>query len=808
MSQRLPASTVSTTAVHPTMHRILAAALAAFLSVSLLVAQGVDPVGRVHPNAMPLANVQTLAVAALDRATIALEDEQRQQNGQPARYAMPFPVNADPTTHGTWEQLDADWSLWRLRVQAPDASHVNLGFSAFSLPRGARLMVYSSDYTSIVRPFDASDQSPSGQLWTPVVRTAEIVVEVYVLTADRRQVRLDLVHVGSGYRFFGAGPSALGLDGSGTCNIDVACPQGLPWVNEIPAIAALSSGGSIFCTGFMVNNTALDGRNYLMTAHHCGVTAGFAPSLVAYWNYEESTCGGSGAPLTQFNTGSTLRASFAASDFTLVELTNAPNPAWGVSYAGWNRGTGNSPSTNATGIHHPSGDSKKISFETAPTFVTSWGGGVTPGDSTHVIVVDWDQGVTEPGSSGSPLFDQNHRVIGQLHGGGSACGNNNPDWYGRFAYSWNGGGTAGTRLSNWLDPLSTGATVLNTFVPIIASATSYGVGCYTSRASFAQTFSPNLFDLGGTATTTNVIRFVPTATGYTIQAGPDSWFTPSSPNLALGDEALATLNLPFTFTFPGGSTNVVRMCSNGYVWMNGTSTGIDPSPTFPELCNGVARHAPFWMNLNPTFGTTHFDVDPGNNAVYLTWQNVFGFPGGAAPGNTFQMVLRSDNSVEYRYRQIANQLNLMLTGWSRGAALFPPNIDISVAMPFEVGLDLNPLSFTAVNRPIVGTTQTLNLGNITNPLQSIGLTLIGFASHPVPPNLVFLGAPDCFLHVQAAVIDAYLVGGATQPWQLAIPNSPALSGSHVFAQGGLLQNGVNPFGLLTSNGVDLLLGTQ
>lgn len=788
------------------MLRTVAAALAAVL-YSPLLAQGIDPVGRVHPNAMPLAGVQALAVPALDRAAIVLEDAQRHQNGQPARYAIPFPVTASATSHGTWEQL-GDWSLWRLRIQAPEASHVNLGFSTFHLPPSARFMIYSSDYTSIVRPFDASDHSPTGALWTPVVGTAEIVAEVYVLNTERAQVQLALVHVGSGYRFFGAGPSALGTDGSGTCNVDVACPQGLPWANEVSAVTALSSGGFIFCTGFMVNNTSLDGRNYVMTAHHCGVTAGVAPTLVAYWNYEESTCGGSGAPLTQFNTGSTLRASFATSDFTLVELTTAPNVTWGVTFAGWNRGTGNNPSTTGTGIHHPSGDSKKISREFAQTYVTSYGGGVVPGDGSHVLLLDWDDGVTEPGSSGSPLFDQNHRVIGQLHGGSSACGLDNPDWYGRFATSWTGGGTNATRLSNWLDPLNTGAMVLNTFVPISATATSYGVGCYNSRASFAQTFSPTLFDLGGTAVTTNVIQFVPTTNGYTIQAGPDTWFTPVSANLALGDEALATLNLPFQFAFPGGSTNVVRMCSNGYVWMNGATATIDPTPTFVELSNGVARLAPFWMNLNPALGgTTHFDVDPSNNAVYLTWLNVLGVPGGAAPGNTFQMVLRSDNTVEYRYRQISNQFNVMLVGWSRGATLFPPNIDISTAMPFSVGLDLNPLSWAAVGRPILGTTQTINLGNIANPAQSIGLTLIGFASHPIPPDLSIIGAPGCFLHVQSVVIEGYLVGGVLHPWQLAIPANASLSGTHLFTQGALLTNGVNPFGVLTSNGVDLLLGT-
>jgi hypothetical protein len=72
--------------------------------------------------------------------------------------------------------------------------------------------------------------------------------------------------------------------------------------------------------------------------------------------------------------------------------------------------------------------------------------------------------VTEPGSSGSPLYSQAGRFIGQLHGGPSSCGatgDNLSDYYGRFSVSWAGGGTNATRLSNWLDAGGTGATTVN-----------------------------------------------------------------------------------------------------------------------------------------------------------------------------------------------------------------------------------------------------------------------------------------------------------------------------------------------------------
>ena len=79
-------------------------------------------------------------------------------------------------------------------------------------------------------------------------------------------------------------------------------------------------------------------------------------------------------------------------------------------------------------------------------------------------------GTTEGGSSGSCLFDNaTGRCVGTLHGGYAACGNDDPDWYGRLSQHWDGGGTSSTRLSNWLDPNETGALFANGANPVIFS---------------------------------------------------------------------------------------------------------------------------------------------------------------------------------------------------------------------------------------------------------------------------------------------------------------------------------------------------
>ena len=116
-------------------------------------------------------------------------------------------------------------------------------------------------------------------------------------------------------------------------------------------------------------------------------------------------------------------------------------------YAGWNRSS--SPPQLSAGIHHPGGDPKKINYDNDNAFSDGW-----YTSNTHWRL-NWDEGGTEGGSSGSPLFDDEKLIVGQLHGGSGECGSGT-DYYGKMNTSWTGGGTSSTRLSDWLDPSGTG----------------------------------------------------------------------------------------------------------------------------------------------------------------------------------------------------------------------------------------------------------------------------------------------------------------------------------------------------------------
>ncbi|MCP4592575.1 MAG: S1 family peptidase, partial [bacterium] len=346
--------------------------------------------------------------------------------------------------------------VWRLRVGSPGAYSLNLGFSVFQMPEDGRLLIYAADRSAALQPFTAQDNADHGELWTPVVLTDEVVIEVVLPASAQDDLYLELTSVNVGYRGFTDPPELR----SGYCNIDVVCPEGDDWRDEIQSVGVYTLSGLWTCTGVMVNNTAGDETPYFLTADHCGINSSNDSTMVVYWNFQSPTCGQQGGgSLMQNQTGAYFRADYSASDVTLVELDSDPNPAHNVMFAGWDRSTANP--TSAVAIHHPSTDEKSISFENNPCTTTSYYSSSSPGDGTHIRVADWDLGTTEPGSSGSPLFNQNHHIVGQLHGGDAACGNNSPDWYGRFSSSWAGGGTNSTRLSNWLDPLGTGVTTLD-----------------------------------------------------------------------------------------------------------------------------------------------------------------------------------------------------------------------------------------------------------------------------------------------------------------------------------------------------------
>ncbi|MDF1564321.1 MAG: MopE-related protein [Deltaproteobacteria bacterium] len=441
--------------------RPAARALALVLSLGLCpVAHAQLSQGGLPPSwdlKLPLAGAKALPVRTLPRVDVAAyqaEDALQDGTARPWRFGAKLPVDLDPAQAGLWETLPGGDRLWRLVIRSPGALSLNLIFDDYRLPPGAELFIHAEDRSALIGAFTEANHRPDGVFATSLLPTEAIVLELREPKDAPFRSRLHLASVTHGYRdVFGL---AKVLGESGSCNNNVACPEALGWENEIRSVVMLVSGGDGFCTGAMINNTSGDGTPYLLTANHCYSD----PSSWVFWfNWQSPTCSNPGSsPPHDTLSGATLRARRVDSDFCLIELDTAPPASFTPYYAGWNRSS--SPPSASVGIHHPSGDIKKISFDNDPAVAAAYGGG--PND--HWEVQDWDDGTTEGGSSGSPLFGPDHRIVGQLHGGSAACGNNLEDLYGRFDVSWDGN-SASERLRDWLDPAGTAPTGIDGLDP-------------------------------------------------------------------------------------------------------------------------------------------------------------------------------------------------------------------------------------------------------------------------------------------------------------------------------------------------------
>ena len=552
-----------------------------------------------HYTVLDVSAIDHMAVPTVNVEDELWEDDQREQDGLPPRFAVPFEGSTSLADRGNWENLGDGNHLWRLRISSPGALSLNLGFSRFVLPETASLLIYSADENYVLRPFTQNDNSPHGELWTPVVLADDIVVELTVSEKAMERVELIIGSVNVGYRGFGENH-----DRSGSCNNDVVCPEGDPWRSEIPSSGVYTVNGTWYCSGAMINNTAQDGTPYFLTANHCGVSTGNDQGVVIYWNFESPNCGDQCCgSLSQFNSGVIHRVSYSASDFTLVELEEPLNPAHAVTYSGWDRSSGDQNS--AVAIHHPSTDEKAISFENDPTTTTSYLNNSVPGDGTHIRVTDWDDGTTEPGSSGSPLYSPDHKIIGQLHGGYASCSSQTSDWYGRLSVSWTNG------LSTYLDPLGSGAMTLDTWDP-------YASGMQVTPGTGLDAGG----DQGG--------PFTPSSLVYTIENAGDTGF-----NFSVSDDAnWVDVSNSGGYLAPSASANVtvsINANANGFaegsysatVSFTNTSTG-DGDTTRPVSLN---------VGVPSLQIAENFDSDPGWS-TQGTW--AFGDPtgsGGADHGN-------------------------------------------------------------------------------------------------------------------------------------------------------------------------------
>ncbi len=429
-------------------------------------------------------DIPALKLPKLNLSQIQAEDITRDKQGLLYRIGVAQFTNITTENSGVWTNNTDGSRTWKLRVNSPDAEALSFLFETFKIYGGTTLKITDLNGKNVHNTLTSSDVEDHFRQNAALCGGDDLVLILHE-PAFTQPSEILIDRVMHNYRSTGYAKKEK-INESETCEVNINCtPVGDTWQDEkrgVARIYVVETGSAGWCTGSLVNNTAQDCKPYFLTALHCGVSTSAAnmTQWKFYFRYESPNCTNPSTAGTlddYFITGCVRKADSAdnggdsGSDFLLVQLGSAANEAATITtlksanfnayWNGWNANT--TATTGGTGIHHPAGDIKKISTFSGNTVSTQWG----TATGSHWRVT-WTanangHGVTEGGSSGSPLFNNSQGyIIGTLTGGGSFCtALNSPDQYGKMSYHWTSNGTTQAKqLKPWLDPTNSGVLTL------------------------------------------------------------------------------------------------------------------------------------------------------------------------------------------------------------------------------------------------------------------------------------------------------------------------------------------------------------
>jgi lysyl endopeptidase len=349
-----------------------------------------------------------------------------------------FIVNSRSVPAQDWTVQPDGTRTWSVSITSQGGLGIRLHLESLNLPPGGRLLLYSGsrpDLAPLITTY--ADLDGQHDLWMQTVFSDQVTLTCQVPAADVPAVSFQIAELSHLF----AVPKVGDYTKEGTCHNDVTCYGN--WASEAAGVARISfieSGNSYLCSGCLLAANS-SSSEFFLTAHHCVTSGNVASSVEFFWLYQTATCNGAAPDIStvpQTGGGGDLLAGSSGDDFSFLRLRRMA-PA-GVSFLNWST---DPPSANETltCIHHPDGSYKRISF------------GKYYDSDADFWAVQWYSGVTEGGSSGSPLFNANHQVIGQLNGGfggpGSSCNDPSaPDQFGRFDLAY-------PSVKKWLSGSST-----------------------------------------------------------------------------------------------------------------------------------------------------------------------------------------------------------------------------------------------------------------------------------------------------------------------------------------------------------------
>jgi uncharacterized protein (TIGR03437 family) len=324
-------------------------------------------------------------------------------------------------------------------LQSPGAARIRLHFRDFNAGPG-EVWVFASGAQTAVGPYVGSGINEDGDFWAGAVE-GDTVTVAYLAAPGRAATRFPFTIDAISHLWPADAPSVS--DPAASCSLDVTCyPDYKSAAAAIVQYQFIADDGSgeYTCSGAMINTRSRSLQPYLLTAHHCISSNSEAKTIQAFFLYQTDVCNGPAPRLSSAPTvlgGQYLAGeSIANGDFALVLLSDVPG---GVTFLGWN----NTLDAEAAveGLHHPRGSYTRISFgRRGGDADFAIGAEIAP--ASRYYRVNWTAGLTEPGSSGSPLVNANGEIVGTLTAaaappaGQPVCATQPFSLYGRFSNAY------------------------------------------------------------------------------------------------------------------------------------------------------------------------------------------------------------------------------------------------------------------------------------------------------------------------------------------------------------------------------------
>ena len=397
------------------------------------------------------------------------------------RFAYKFMTDLTPANSGLNYTLADGTKVWRVGIYSPGARSLNLLFTEYELPEGASLFLYDAQQHQVRGAFNNQNNSERGILPVSPIAGERIIVEYQEPSHATFHARLRIGEVNHAYRdLLRLAEPASEPYYSVSCIPSLACSvaEGDPYAEIGKSVVELIIDGMYYCTGSLVNNTSQDGTPYLLTASHC-LNRNFslqnpdyeeiAGRIVAFFNYESPTCSSTMRGTEEMSLASAYcRAVYERTDLALLEFQDMPPVYYRPFYAGWN--ATKTHTAPYVCIQHPQGTTKRFSLTNSIERRDVQIAEQTFDENSFWYVTDWETGCTAGGSSGSPLFDAEQRIVGVLTGGNSSCTSPSDDFYYALVAAWEPSQESNEQLKYWLTTEDKQATMCNGLNPYGQSA--------------------------------------------------------------------------------------------------------------------------------------------------------------------------------------------------------------------------------------------------------------------------------------------------------------------------------------------------